>query len=96
MVNGRRRRPREYPLIMASVFLAYEEQLDTELWRVFFNSSTTKNHAEQLSNLIIICLLGVMIVSDNRVATNPHVIRIDRFLGNYSDRDLYHIVIRNR
>ncbi len=71
-------------VIMDTVFLTCGEQLDIELWPVFFYLlQYNENPTELLNNLIVVCLLGVMIVTGNRIAINPQFTRIPRFLENF-------------
>ena len=99
MVNGRRRRPREYPLNIRYHGYSVLDLRRATRYRAMAGVlllQYNENPSEQLNNLIVVCLLGVMIVTGNRIAINPQFTRIPRFLENFSDHQLYHIRIKNR
>ena len=78
MVNGRRRRPHEYPLNIRHHGYSVLDLRRATRYRAlasFFLVQYNENPSEQLNNLIIVCLLGVMIVTGNRVAINPGFIQ---------------------
>lgn len=56
----------------------------------------TQNPTEELLHMIILCLVGVQIVSGNRVAINPTFTRVNRFLADFTDHQLYHMRIKKR
>lgn len=99
MVNGRRRRPHQYPLNIRHHGYSVSDLIRATRYRAmaaFFLLQYNEDPSEYLNNLIVICLRGVMVVTGNRVAINPAFNRADRFLENYTDHQLYHLRIRNR
>ena len=99
MVFGRRRRRSNYPLNIRHHGYCVRELSQAQRLRSyvgFLMGMYNQRPSARLRNLIIICFIGVRIVTGNRIATNPTFIRINRFLVDFSDSQLYHIRITNR
>ena len=99
MVNGRRRRPAHYPLNIRHHGYSVKELADAIRYRRFADVLVLE-YLQQPSALllqsILVCLFGIRFVNGNRLALNPTFVRIDRFLVNFSDHQLYHMRIKDR
>ena len=99
MVNGPRRRPRNYSLNIRHHGYSVTELRRAHKYRrisVLLSTIYQQTPSEQLRILIILCLLVVRNVTGNRVAQNPIFIRQPRLTVDFSDAQLYNMRIRNR
>ena len=101
MVNGRRRKPAHYPLNIRHHGYGYsvKELADAIRYRRFADVLLLEYlqlPSALLLETLLVCLYGVLIVNGIRLAINPTFVRIDRFLVNFSDHQLYHMRIKNR
>jgi hypothetical protein len=87
MVNDRRRRPKYYPLNIrhhgySFQYLKLAERF--QLFSEFFLAKLLYDPTIDRRNILLICLLGVLVVSGNRLAINPIFVRVNRFLVDFS------------
>jgi hypothetical protein len=87
MVNDRRRRPKYYPLNIRHHGYSFQDLKLAErfqLFSEFFLAEFLHDPTIDRRNILLICLLGVLVVSGNRLAINPIFVRVNRFLVDFS------------